>query len=350
MLRRPPLARCFGGLRAALFVLVLLAHATAGCLLEDPGGPAEGPLPGIAAEFDPSAPADDPSRAEPDDAPIRFPASDDWVFVLGVDDEAGRQRLSDLAPDRRFAFEGRIFESRISLDSGLEVRPTDLVLAEVYRTYERESDELFDLELETSDGPQIISGTGEHPIWVEGLDDFAPLRDLQVGDVLRTPDGVLARVAGLRAREGDHRVFNFAVRDAHNYFVQSPDLGTASILVHNECGPKWGTEVDLEDPSISVREYGVDYSSSPSGNYDIEFSSGNYYHGKGGPDRAEASAIERALENDDTIVSVTHTRQPNAREAFKQEDRNIQASGGIGGDNYNKINSPGRKMRAEDGD
>jgi hypothetical protein len=39
------------------------------------------------------------------------------------------------------------------------------------------------------------------------------------------------------------------------------------------------------------------------------------------------------------------------REAFKAESRRLDAAGGVDGDgNYNKIESPGKKYRIEDGE
>jgi hypothetical protein len=58
---------------------------------------------------------------------------------------------------------------------------------------------------------------------------------------------------------------------------------------------------------------------------------------------------ERATK--DKVVESTWKPSRNHREAFKDEDRAMEALGGItGGRLYNKINSPGRKYRIQDGD
>jgi len=50
-------------------------------------------------------------------------------------------------------------------------------------------------------------------------------------------------------------------------------------------------------------------------------------------------------------VATDWTRAPNQREALKQESRRIDANGGVKSpNNYNKIESPGKKMRQQDGD
>ncbi len=92
---------------------------------------------------------------------------------------------------------------------------------------------------------------------------------------------------------------------------------------------------------------------APEGNgvgaYTIEFESGTKYHGKGPEKRMNESAKGQSNVHDDPVVSKSHTPTENNREALKEEARRIAADGGPGVGNYNKINSPGRKMLEEDG-
>ncbi len=283
----------------------------------------------------------------------RVPSGDDWVLVLGDGDEAGHWRISEVEPGERFAFQGRVFDTAdVDADGDLEVRWSGDVLGRVTETHVRQSDVVIDLVVAGPDGTETITGTPEHPFWVVGLGEFVPMGELEVGTVLRTVGGGEARVASIEWREGDFAVFNFEVEGVHNYYVRAPGSDGAGVLVHNGCGPKLGTTVDVDAPGMSVRDFGVDTSGAPSGNYDVQFSSGSTYHGKGLPDRAEASAVRVARQEGDTIVSVTNTAQPNSRAAFKQEARNLDASGGIDPEspNYNQINSPGKKMLEQDGD
>jgi hypothetical protein len=77
--------------------------------------------------------------------------------------------------------------------------------------------------------------------------------------------------------------------------------------------------------------------------------SGTRYHGKGGEGRMRESAAEKAKEHGDPVVSSKHTPTGNQREAFKEEARRIEADGGPGQGNYNRINSPGTKLLDKDG-
>ena len=56
-----------------------------------------------------------------------------------------------------------------------------------------------------------------------------------------------------------------------------------------------------------------------------------------------------SAEHADPAESVEWEAAPNRREAFKAEDRRIEGDGGVQNpDNYNKVNSPGKKYRQED--
>jgi RHS repeat-associated protein len=85
------------------------------------------------------------------------------------------------------------------------------------------------------------------------------------------------------------------------------------------------------------------------GTYTVDFQSGIKYHGKGDSERAVDSAKRVAKENGDVPGGVSFKPAANSREAFKEEARRIAKDGGPGVDNYNKINSPGKKYLEEDG-
>ena len=88
------------------------------------------------------------------------------------------------------------------------------------------------------------------------------------------------------------------------------------------------------------------------GSYDLKFASGKKYAGKGPKSRMEESARSLSGQHKDAVVSKTHEPAVTEREAFKAEHEKIKANGGPqseGNQNtYNKINSPGRKMCAQD--
>jgi hypothetical protein len=74
------------------------------------------------------------------------------------------------------------------------------------------------------------------------------------------------------------------------------------------------------------------------------------YHGKGDPPRAAASAKRVAAENGDVATGISHEAAATERQSFKDEATRLEKDGGPGQNNYNKINSPGKKMKEEDGD
>ncbi len=87
------------------------------------------------------------------------------------------------------------------------------------------------------------------------------------------------------------------------------------------------------------------------GSYTNTHASGKKYHGKGDKARSQASGRREAAANNDPHVATDWTPAKNDREAFKQESRRIDADGGASSPtNYNRIESPGKKMRLEDGD
>ena len=87
------------------------------------------------------------------------------------------------------------------------------------------------------------------------------------------------------------------------------------------------------------------------GSYRHTFESGRTYDGKGTRSRAGQSAREVSARTKDPHVSTKFTPASNAREAFKQESRGIQERGGPKSDqNYNRIVSPGTKMRKRGGE
>jgi hypothetical protein len=74
------------------------------------------------------------------------------------------------------------------------------------------------------------------------------------------------------------------------------------------------------------------------------------YDGKGDAARAKQSGARVEKETGDKHVSTDHKPSPNTRESFKDESRRLDSNGGAGSDkNHNKIESPGKKYRRQDG-
>ena len=87
------------------------------------------------------------------------------------------------------------------------------------------------------------------------------------------------------------------------------------------------------------------------GSYTNTHASGATYSGKGTQARSQQSGRKQARAHDDPHVATDFTPAENAREAFKQESRRIDANGGVRDpSNFNQIESPGRRFRIEDGE
>ena len=86
------------------------------------------------------------------------------------------------------------------------------------------------------------------------------------------------------------------------------------------------------------------------GSYTNNHESGKRYHGQGDKKRSQKSGREKAAKNNDPHIATDWTPAQNRREAMKDEARRLSSDGGKGNsDNYNKINSPGKKYIKQDG-
>jgi hypothetical protein len=81
------------------------------------------------------------------------------------------------------------------------------------------------------------------------------------------------------------------------------------------------------------------------GSYTNTHQSGKTYSGKGDQDRMNDSAARIARQHNDPVTSQSHTPAPDTKQSFIDEQDRIDATGGPGGNTYNKINSPGKKLR-----
>jgi RHS repeat-associated protein len=87
------------------------------------------------------------------------------------------------------------------------------------------------------------------------------------------------------------------------------------------------------------------------GSYTNTHASGKVYVGKGSRKRSQESGRERARDNNDPHTATDWTPAATERDAFKDESRRLDAAGGPDSkNNYNEIESPGKKMRQEDGE
>jgi hypothetical protein len=76
---------------------------------------------------------------------------------------------------------------------------------------------------------------------------------------------------------------------------------------------------------------------------------GKTYDGKGSRERSQESGRRVEEEAGDKHTATDWTPAANPREAFKQESQRLDSNGGAKSDsNYNKNESPGKKMLQED--
>jgi hypothetical protein len=87
------------------------------------------------------------------------------------------------------------------------------------------------------------------------------------------------------------------------------------------------------------------------GSYTNLHESGRTYSGKGDRERSQISGRRVEKETGDRHIATDWTPSADSRTAFKDESRRIDANGGVKSDtNYNKIESPGKKLREIDGE
>jgi RHS repeat-associated protein len=138
--------------------------------------------------------------------------------------------------------------------------------------------------------------------------------------------------------------------------TDSGSKGNGSESSQSASGSKPESTADINGQSEISKQSGVHGNSTksdkPTQHYKIEDQNGKPYDGVGGVDGKRANASQKNLEKknpDKQFTIKEQTNHSNRSEAYKAEDRGIQSSGGPGGKdpdgaNYNKINSPGKKL------
>lgn len=106
----------------------------------------------------------------------------------------------------------------------------------------------------------------------------------------------------------------------------------------------WGGKGAAKGGARAAASAGRNGAKKPVGSYTNTHASGNKYHGKGSEDRMKQSGREKSQEYDDPVVDSEFKPAANNRDAFRDEARRIRDDGGVENpNNYNKINSPGKK-------
>ena len=86
-----------------------------------------------------------------------------------------------------------------------------------------------DVRTLTMSSGETLHVTGNHRMYSATQRDWVPVKDLEIGEELRTSSG-RESVASLGFQRGHHQVYNLEVETEHCYFV-----GDAEVLTHNAC-------------------------------------------------------------------------------------------------------------------
>lgn len=135
-----------------------------------------------------------------------------------------------------------------------ENRKGDYVNRPITGKFEHESNDIYRLYFGDSHNPLPLSVTGSHPIWSVDKNDWACARDLQIGEKVKTQEGVNC----LKRREKStekQKVYNLEVYKDHNFLVS-----VDKILVHNNCfepvvlknGQKGAKQINQEIKNIAA--------------------------------------------------------------------------------------------------
>ena len=169
----------------------------------------------------------------------------------------------------------------------------------------------------SSDEAELFETTDDHPWWIAGQ-GWKRTEELKAGMAVVTRDGRGMLLVSVTKTTRTASTYNLTVADFETYFV-----GKQRVLVHN----------------------------CPTGSYTNTHASGRTYDGKGDSSRAADSARRVGREQRDPAVSTETRPAPSDRESFKQESQSLDRNGGPGSSqNYNQIESPGKRMRREDGE
>jgi Pretoxin HINT domain len=169
-----------------------------------------------------------------DPSKVRDPVPNDVVWVMG--ENARHSTVKTLKAGEKFAFQGRVFETKLSPDGQMMAGYSGQQLNRVTNTFVKKTDTLIDLTVRNADTgvETVITGTPEHPFFVPSQKNYVALGELTPGTTLLSESGANVTVLQSETRHGDFEVFNLEVENQHNYFVSSPN-GGEPLLVHNTC-------------------------------------------------------------------------------------------------------------------
>ncbi|MDC3955821.1 hypothetical protein [Polyangium jinanense] len=124
-------------------------------------------------------------------------------------------------------------------------------------------------------------------------------------------------------------------------FLRQPKLPSAPVA----STPKAVAPPNETTVTTTTRPVSGSSRSGETGSYTNTHASGKTYDGKGSRERSQVSGRRIERKTGDQHVATDWRPAPNGEEAFKEEARRLQEHGGPARpDNYNKIESPGKKL------
>jgi hypothetical protein len=182
----------------------------------------------------------------------------------------------------------------------------------------------------------VVRATPDHPFWDATTAEWVLAGQLQPTHQLRTPEGSLVPIVGVKNVHGESSMYNLTIANTHTYYVIA---GATPVLVHNtSCGTfgHLSPAGRLDVPNTS-------------GVYRIQMNDGTIYVGKATDihNRIHGSFRDGGALNDlgyapDQVRSLDWMEMPGATDAelFQMESQWIEYEGGIG-NLANRVNSPG---------
>jgi hypothetical protein len=130
--------------------------------------------------------------------------------------------------------------------------------------------------------------------------------------------------------------------------VASTEARVESAAVKTEATAEVKTATS---PAAEVQQAAKSETPKETGSYTNHHESGKTYDGKGDKARSQTSARRIENETGDKHVATEWKSADNTRDAFKDESKRLDShEGPKSPKNHNKIESPGKKMREEDGE
>lgn len=168
----------------------------------------------------------------------RIPKPNDVVFLTKgpSNQQKGHWLLKHVQADSEIVFQGKVWKWELDIENQrFVVSDTGNVFARVTQTHinVHEGDVLaLTVRFESCGKTDVITGSEEHPFYVLDIDDYVLMVDLQPDMHLKTDNGSLVTVVGLKPLDGSMELYNLSVEHVQNYYIYTSE-NDPGVLVHN---------------------------------------------------------------------------------------------------------------------